>query len=183
MSEIDSSAIKEALKISKDLNEFGKKYGKEALATILESVGGFFGLVAAINPEAIDTQELVQHKMKKNGENIIGINSTPVVTQKSNDLIINSKENQKSSSVNTSIYSQNPEILAKVEEDKISHPNLSTKEDESNLTNPSNSELLYTDKERESAEEKPLIKVLEERHSNNPWSGIGEPVSPGNIKF
>ena len=64
MSKLDNSALKSALEIISGLQNIEKEYGRDTLITVLESVGGFFGLVGVVNPESVDKQELESYITK-----------------------------------------------------------------------------------------------------------------------
>ena len=172
----NNNAIKETLKVVKDFQEIEKEYGRETLIDVFESVGGFFGLINLVYPEAVDKEDA-----KKYIEEQKPVVESRESVQKpgpyeSDDIssfglyreLMEKKGESKIDPQLASIYSQDPKTLAKVEEDRINHQTM--KEDS---------------KDREpfddSTEEvKPLTKALE---YNNPWSEVGSPVSPGQIKF
>ena len=202
MSEKEINALDDALKLENNIKSFVEKCGIEALRTILNHVG-FFEKVGILNPEEVDKNELE--------EQLKGLplgNSNPV----DNNLRIDKSSNPEefglykdvlkrgdASIGDTSIYAQDPKILSKVEEDRISHPKLVPVG--ANIQEPMPSlfedlsahpkltpveppaPVAMAEPEEEYVKLKKLILSQEETRQNNLWGNIGSPVAPGQIKF
>ncbi len=194
MSELDSNALKKSLNIIKDLQNIEREFGRDTLITILESVGGFFGLVGVVEPEKVDKKELekyiVENKTEPQKEKDSAKNADlgPYESDKLEKFglygeLMKKTENYTNPSEDMSIYDQNPQTISKVVEDRRTHipANNNVHSDEREQTYNIETSTPYTDGVEQELEEKPLIRVLEQ--NNNPWSSAGEPVSPGQIKF
>lgn len=193
-----SDAITDTSKLLNLLNDYKKKYGSERLMTILseheyieknlqavKKEHPLYGAAVELAPDTVDPVEFVKlvkeaneisEKEQKNNDSInepkTGINESDSLEKFGlyRKLMEREEENRKNSQ-SASIYSQDPNTLAKIEEDRINHPVIATTSMGQQI---SSSEFDKTDDER------PYTKTLE---INNPWSEVGAPVSPGQIKF
>lgn len=208
MQKLDNNALKSALEIISGLQNIEKEYGRETLITVLDSVGGFFGLVGVINPENVDKQELESY-ITKNRPQKEKSNEVPKTGPYESDELdkfgiykelVKREENHTKPIEDMSIYSQDPQILSKVAEDKQNHlqSNNNTLSNERKQTYNAEESSPYMEEEQDyktsdndisieelSAEtintkDNQLTKVL---RPNNPWASAGEPVSPGEINF
>ena len=184
MPELDINALKDALKIEKDLKSFAEKYGRDALNTILESLG-FYGLIGLVNHESIDDKELVTYiddskneTKEKNKNSVVKPGPYESDSPDKFGLYKDIIEEKNRPTIDASIYSQDVDTLSKVAEDKKTHP--SNKELPSDNDDDDELDVIIPDSYFDNVdkrEEKPLTKV------KNPWESAGNPVSPGQIKF
>lgn len=185
-----SDAIDDTSKLLNLLNYYEKKYGTEKLREILSEhkyieknistvkrENPLYGAAVESSPETVDPTEFVKlvqeakEISEQRPENNDFIEKPKPGPNESDSLesfglyrkLMEMKEQNPQAA---SIYSQDPNTLAKIEEDRINHP---VEEKSSIVEEKPNFE-----------QDKSLTKVLE---MNNPWSDAGAPVAPGQIKL
>ena len=199
MSEEIIKALRETLKLENDLKSFIDKFGMEPLKIILNNVG-FFGQVGILNHEEVDKDEFEAQLNELSLSNPVP-SSLRLDESRSEDygLYGEALKRQKAFSGNTSIYAQEPHILAKVEEDRISHPKLVPADATIQEPMPSLNEdpsahpkitpvettapVAMAEPEGVDGKQRKLVPSQEETRQNNLWGDIGSPVAPGQIKF
>ena len=199
MSEEIIKALRETLKLENDLKSFIDKFGMEPLKIILNNVG-FFGQVGILNHEEVDKDEFEAQLNELSLSNPVP-SSLRLDESRSEDygLYGEALKRQKAFSGNTSIYAQEPHILAKVEEDRISHPKLVPADATIQEPMPSLNEdpsahpkitpveppapVAMAEPEGVDGKQRKLVPSQEETRQNNLWGNIGSPVAPGQIKF
>lgn len=202
MSEETIKALRETLKLENNLKSFIDKYGIETLKIILNNVG-FFGQVGILNHEEVDKDEFEAQLNE-----LPLSNSAPIHNNLGSDessrpedygLYGEALKRQKAFNGNTSIYAQEPHILAKVEEDRISHPKLVPADATIQEPMPSLNEdpsahpkitpveppapVAMAEPEEVDGKQRKLVPLQGESQHNNLWGNIGSPVAPGQIKF
>ena len=171
----------------------------ETLKIILKNVG-FFEQVGILNPEEVDKKELEAQLKELPLSNLVP-SSLRLDESRPEDygLYGEALKRQKAFSGNTSIYAQEPHILAKVEEDRISHPKLVPADATIQEPMPSLNEdpsahpkitpveppapVAMAEPEGVDGKQRKLVPSQEETRQNNLWGNIGSPVAPGQIKF
>lgn len=199
MSEEIIKALRETLKLENDLKSFIDKFGMEPLKIILNNVG-FFGQVGILNHEEVDKDEFEAQLNELSLSNPVP-SSLRLDESRPEDygLYGEALKRQKAFSGNTSIYAQEPHILAKVEEDRISHPKLVPADATIQEPMPSLNEdpsahpkitpveppapVAMAEPEGVDGKQRKLVPSQEETRQNNLWGNIGSPVAPGQIKF
>lgn len=191
MAKLDNDALKSALEIVSGLQNIENKYGRETLITVLESVGGFFGLVGAFNPESVDKKELekyMEENRPQENKEVEIKTPGPYDSDRPEEFGMYRRpmEEKYNTQIDTSIYSRN--AISKVAEDKQTHLTGNNRNifsevptDENKQTyEPPVDNIPVDENSQIFVEERvePLTKVLE---PNNPWASAGEPVSPGQV--
>ena len=85
MSGINADAIKECLKLVKNLQDIEKKYGRETLEAALESIQSFFGVNNLFSPENTDKNNLKEDNLQ--------VEIKEEFNQEQNQQSLDSKEN------------------------------------------------------------------------------------------
>ena len=166
MPELNNNIISDSLKITRELQNFKEKYGDKSFMTMLNGINSFFDLNSVFPKEEL-TSENIEEKIPEEVEEI----NTPVEEKK-----IEEEKPLVEPIVDFSIYSQDPQILSKVQEDKETH----IPEDITNLVEEKIEEEPPIFPLKDSLNENPVVEDLA---ISNPWSSAGPPVAPGQIEF
>ena len=148
-----------------------QEVGEEKFLDIWKKTEGFIDMCIMLNYGPLNSENLAA--------------SQEEIQNKSDSILFDRQKAEVPTNQNYMIYNQDPRILGMVEEDMINHPSSFENSTQSSgfvptETNQYDSEDAYLNI-RTDKSEKPFTKVLEQ--DNNPWDRIGEPVSPGMIKF